>query len=403
MMPALKQNEKLETSSKKVTKNTLAESSEILSFNMFASLFTEENTEDDDCNESLDNAKTNFGQREKKKKSKRLKHENSQKKNKLPAMDIETSNSNFDSKGSTETFRCHICNRSQSTLKKMNEKSNKLEAEKKIGLPNLDMLLYCIAFIENKYKMRNYSSKSDEEKKSCETKIIRLRGGAGNEGNSISTLVSRAVESAKKHGINLEQGKLNKADGNCAFDAVLYNINHRECFQEKLLLSSDVYRQIWVTELENESAKYPRLGAGYSDEEKKENWNLLKQSGVYEVEFFGDYVMHAIAKGCNKNILIFNTSAVAADPIYVIRATEFNGFTDSETPVVVGYDQTHYESLHPSTDADIVKTIDLVNSYIAGTYGYHKKDLPFLISSSNNQTTTKGLSVERLYSYTYSF
>ena len=172
-MPALKQNEKLETSSKKVTKNTLAESSEILSFNMFASLLTEENTEGDDCNESLDNAKTNFGQREKKKKSKRLKHENSQKKNKLPAMDIETSNSNFDSKGSTETFRCHICNRSQSTLKKMNEKSNKLEAEKKIGLPNLDMLLYCIAFIENKYKMRNYSSKSDEEKKSCETKIIR--------------------------------------------------------------------------------------------------------------------------------------------------------------------------------------------------------------------------------------
>ena len=95
----------------------------------------------------------------------------------------------------------------------------------------------------------------------------------------------------------------------------VHNINHRECFQEKLLLSSDVYRQIWVTELESESAKYPRLGAGYSDEERKENWNLLKQSGVYEVEFFGDYVMHAIAKGCNKNILIFNTSAVAADLI----------------------------------------------------------------------------------------
>jgi hypothetical protein len=201
-------------------------------------------------------------------------------------------------------------------------------------------------------------------------------------------LIGRAIESAKKHGISLEQGKLNKADGNCAFDAVINNVNHRDCFQEKLLLNSEVYRQIWVTELEIESSKYPQLGAGYSQEEKKENWNLLKQSGVYEVEFFGDFVMNAIAKGCNKNILIFNTSPVAADPIYVIRATEFDGFTDSDIPVVVGYDQTHYESLHPSTDADIVKTIGLVNSYMAGTYGYHKNDLPFLIASTNNQTTT---------------
>ena len=90
-----------------------------------------------------------------------------------------------------------------------------------------------------------------------------------------------------------------------------------------------------------------------------------------------------------KNILIFNTSAEAADPIYVIRATEFNGYTDSDIPVVVGYDQAHYESLHPSTELDIAKTIELVNSYIAGSYGYHKKDLQFLISSTNKQITIK--------------
>ena len=41
----------------------------------------------------------------------------------------------------------------------------------------------------------------------------RLRGGAG---SSISNLVTKAIESASKHGINLEEGKLNKADGNCA-------------------------------------------------------------------------------------------------------------------------------------------------------------------------------------------
>ena len=95
-----------------------------------------------------------------------------------------------------------------------------------------------------------------------------------------------------------------------------------------------------------------------------------------------------LLRAATKTFLFFYTSPVAADPIYVIRATEFDGFTDSDIPVVVGYDQTHYESLHPSTDADIVKTIGLVNSYMAGTYGYHKNDLPFLIATTNNQTTT---------------
>ena len=137
---------------------------------------------------------------------------------------------------------------------------------------------------------------------------------------------------------------------------MINNINHRECFHEKLSLSSEIYRQIWVTDLETESSKYPNLGAGFSKDEQKENWNCLKQSGVYEVEFFGDFVMHAIAKGCNKNILIFNTSTEAAYPIYVIKVTEFDGFIDSEIPVVVGYNQVHYESLHPVTEADIEKT-----------------------------------------------
>ena len=121
----------------------------------------------------------------------------------------------------------------------------------------------------------------------------RLRGGGG---SSTSNLVTKAIDSASKHGINLKEGKLNKADGNCAFDSIINNINHRECFQEKLSLSSNEYRQIWVTDFESESSKYPSLGAGFTKEEKKENWNRLKHSGVYEVEFFGDFVMHAIAR-----------------------------------------------------------------------------------------------------------
>ena len=116
----------------------------------------------------------------------------------------------------------------------------------------------------------------------------RLRGGTGNaEGDERihSMLITRAIESARKHGINLVHGTQNKGDGNCAFDSVISNINDRICFSGKLDLSSQVYRQIWVTELEMENSKYPRLGAGYTIEEKREHWNHLKQSGVYEVDF----------------------------------------------------------------------------------------------------------------------
>ena len=84
-----------------------------------------------------------------------------------------------------------------------------------------------------------------------------------------------------------------------------------------------------------------------------------------------------------KNILIFNTSLEAADPIYVIKAEEFGGFNDSDIPVVVGYNQVHYESLHPASQADIEISKFLVDSYIEGSYQYQKKDIPFLISKSN--------------------
>ena len=82
--------------------------------------------------------------------------------------------------------------------------------------------------------------------------------------------------------------------------------------------------------------------------------------------------MHGIARGSHKDILIFNTNPNAADPIYVIQASKFGGFADSEIPVVLAYDQIHYESLHPVDQDDINKTKDLVNSYINGEYVFAK-------------------------------
>ena len=217
---------------------------------------------------------------------------------------------------------------------------------------------------------------------SPKSKRIRLQGGAGRKDGPLE-LIRQAIKNAKAHGINLNQGRLNKSDGNCAFDSVIYNINDRPCFKEKLHLESFVYRQIWVTELEDVSKKYPMLGTGYTAEEKKEHWNCLKHSGVYEVDFFGDFVLYAIAMGCHKDILIFNTSTNAYDPIYVIRANKFGGYTDTNIPVVVGYNGVHYESLHPFSEKDTEKTKTLVKSFTDGSYSFDKKDYHHNISSSD--------------------
>ena len=228
------------------------------------------------------------------------------------------------------------------------------------------------------------------EKKSVDTlygssedlKTIRLIGGARNHISQTDNMVEKAIESGRKHGITLERGVESVSDGNCTFESVLDNINNRACFKTKVPFSSTTSRHIWITDLENATSKFPYLGAGYSDEEKCHNWNLLKQSGVYEIKFFGDLIIHAIARGCHKNILIFNTSPEAEDPIYVIEAKQFGGFLDSDIPVVLGYNLVHYESLHPKTEDDIKNTKALVQKYVSGMYTFSKEDIPYLISSN---------------------
>ena len=57
--------------------------------------------------------------------------------------------------------------------------------------------------------------------------------------------------SAQRHGIQLKHGTSNPGTGNCAFEASIYNINDRPCFLEKLPMSIDWYRRIWVTDMAN--------------------------------------------------------------------------------------------------------------------------------------------------------
>ena len=56
------------------------------------------------------------------------------------------------------------------------------------------------------------------------------------------TLCQNLQASAKRHGINLKHGTSNPGTGDCAFEAIVQNINDRKCFTEKFGQSIDYYR-----------------------------------------------------------------------------------------------------------------------------------------------------------------
>ena len=101
----------------------------------------------------------------------------------------------------------------------------------------------------------------------------RVRGGVKH--GSIPLMIRQAIESANKHGIKLVPGVRNNADGNCQYESVINNINHRPCFEQKLKHHPNEYRYQWITELEKEASKNPNIAACYSEEEKKKNWENI--------------------------------------------------------------------------------------------------------------------------------
>ena len=201
-------------------------------------------------------------------------------------------------------------------------------------------------------------------------------------------MINRATASARKHGIQLRHGKPNPGTGDCAFEAVIYNNNERGCYRDKYKMSVNWYRQIWMTDMANRSRKDYNI---YTDQQWQEGWAQMLVPGIYERGLFGDLMLPGIACGMKKILLIFNTNLnTPHDPIYVVNPSQFNVQADSEIPIVLAYNMSHYESMEPCNDLDIQATIDLVNEYQEGRYRYGKKDIPFLLSQhsddANNNT-----------------
>ena len=196
-------------------------------------------------------------------------------------------------------------------------------------------------------------------------------------------MVQRAINSAGKHGIQLRHGTSNPGVGDCAFEAIIQNNNERSCYRENYEMGINWYRRIWMTDMANRSRNTYNI---YTEQQWQEGWAQMLIPGTYERGIFGDLMLPGIACGIKKILLIFNTSLnTPHDPIYVVNPIEFNVQPDTEIPIILAYNMSHYESMEPCRQADIQATINLVKEYQDGNYRFGRADIHFLLAETNKQ------------------
>ena len=194
-------------------------------------------------------------------------------------------------------------------------------------------------------------------------------------------MITRAISSSSKHGINLTQGAPNPGTGDCAFESIVQNINERSSFTGKFSLDINQYRRIWTTDMANRTL-FSEFNI-YSNKQWLEGWNEMSVPGTYERGIFGDLMVPGIACGVRKYLLIFNTNLnTPDDPIYIVNPEIFNVPPDTEVPVILAYNGSHYESLVPKTEVDVQMSIILVKAYLEGKYRYKNKDIEYLLCSN---------------------
>ena len=204
-------------------------------------------------------------------------------------------------------------------------------------------------------------------------------------------MIKRATASARKHGIELRHGRPNPGIGDCAFEAVIYNNNERACYRDKYEMSIDWYRRIWMTDMANRSRTDYNI---YTNQQWQEGWAQMLVPGIYERGIFGDLMLPGIACGIRKILLIFNTNLKTPhDPIYVVSPCDFNVQPDTDIPIILAYNMTHYESMEPCSDSDIEATIKLVKEYQEGRYRYGRKDIMSLLTLSNDNQHKQSINV----------
>ena len=93
-----------------------------------------------------------------------------------------------------------------------------------------------------------------------------------------------------------------------------------------------------------------------------------------------DFMMNGIAFTLSKNILVINTKPqdLSKEAITLIQPETFDGETNTDIPLVLAYDGSHYEGFIPNDEEDIQKTIELVRKMKTNNYHVKTGDIEVL-------------------------
>ena len=196
------------------------------------------------------------------------------------------------------------------------------------------------------------------------------------------SMVRAAIRTGARMGISLTQGDMVEATGNCLLESVKGNVEDRDIFERKIEETITSLRESCADEGEKVIGASPYRIEDYSEEDWARGWHQLKHSGVWDVEYFGDLMIIALAHYIRKNILLINTDPASA-PVTVVLGDRFGRPLDSEHPVILAYSGTHYEGLLPVTDRDEVMARRIIQKYIKGEdlFSGSEEQSPDLIQS----------------------
>lgn len=199
--------------------------------------------------------------------------------------------------------------------------------------------------------------------------------------------MTAAIKTAARMGMGLTEGEPVEALGNCLIESVKGNIEDRDIFAEKIKESINELREKVVKEGERVIGASPYRIEDYSDEDWAYGWDQLRISGVWDVEYFGDLMIIALAHVIGKNILLISTDQ-GSPPVTVVLGDRFGKPLNSEHPVILAYSGTHYESLIPVLDKDEMRSRKIIRKYING------EDL-FSEEEEEEVLVTRGIEIQK--------
>ena len=76
----------------------------------------------------------------------------------------------------------------------------------------------------------------------------------------------------------------------------------------------------------------------------------------------------------------------------MVEASTLSGRkANTEIPVILAYDMSHYESLVPDSQKDIAKSVDLKKMYVEGRYSKRVADIPVLMEQLGGNSYAKAV------------